>query len=163
MTTYKNLMILLGVGPKKDGRPSQFMISRVRKAVQLYRKNKYSKVIISGGPTITRIPESEIMRIMLLKFIPDKKIITEKKSKDTIQNAVFSWELIKDKKPKHITIVTSAHHIPRTRYIFRTLYAHMDVSLRFEPATDNFDAIEALFYWLKEKFLLWRLKIVGIK
>jgi len=161
MKQWKNVMLVLGCAPNKDGRPSDPMISRVRKAVQLYRKNRYSKVLLSGGPTRMPVPESEVMRIMLLNFIPDKRMFAEKNSKDTIQNAVFCWEILKEKQTKNITVVTSAHHIPRTRYIFESLYGHMGVKLKFEPAQDNFDPITATLFKLKEKFLLARLKMKG--
>jgi uncharacterized SAM-binding protein YcdF (DUF218 family) len=127
------------------------MISRVRKTIQLYRKNNYSKVLLSGGSTKIKLPESEVMRIMLLNFIPESKIITERHSKQTVHNAVFCWEILKDKKPKHITIVTSDHHIPRTRYVFRKLYSHMGISLKFEGAADTFDPIASVYYHLKER------------
>jgi vancomycin permeability regulator SanA len=156
---------VIGCAPKKDGRPSNCMISRVRKAVQLYRKNNYSKVLISGGPSRLKIPKSEVMRIMLLNFVPNSKIITEHHAINTVQNAVFCWEMLKDKKPKHITIVTSEHHLRRTRYIyiFKKLYAHMGVSLKFEPAEDTFDIVEAAFFHLKELVLLIKIKLFGFK
>ncbi|MFC1741261.1 YdcF family protein [Nanoarchaeota archaeon] len=159
MSSYKNILIVLGAGPKKDGRPSNFMIARVRKAIQLYRKNNYSKVIITGGPTTIAVPESEVMRIMMLKFIPDSKIITERKSKTTIQNAVFTWEIIKDRKPKKITVVTSQHHVYRARHVFRKLYGHMNTSLKFEGAQDPFDPIEAVYYKIKELLLLVKFEL----
>lgn len=160
---YKNILLVLGARPRKDGRPSDQMVSRVRKAVSLFSKNKYSRVIISGGPSSLPIPESEIMRLMMLKFIPDNKLLLERNARDTVQNAVFSWELIKDKKPKKITIVTSAYHLPRAKYIFRKLYKHMGVSLKFEPAQDRFDPVESVYHFIKERFLLARLKIKGFR
>ena len=162
MKSYRNVLIVLGCAPKKDGRPSPCMLSRVRKAVQLCRKNSYSKILLSGGPT-RGVPESEIMRIMLIRFVDSGKIITETSSRSTVQNAVFCWEMLKDKRPKKITVVTSAHHVPRARYIFKKLYSHMGVSLRFEPAEDFFDPFESFFYGLKERIFLLRLKLFGIK
>lgn len=162
MKTCKNVLIVLGCAPKKDGRPSDCMISRVRKAVRICRKSNYSKVLLSGGPT-RGVPESEIMRIMMMRFISPDRIITERNSRNTVQNAVFCWELIKDRKPKHVTVVTSEHHLPRARYIFRKLYSHMGVSLRFEPAQDTFDPIEGAAFRLKEFAALARLKLFGIR
>jgi len=162
MSSFKNVLIVLGCAPKPDGRPSECMISRVRKAIQLYRKENYSKVIISGGPS-RGVPESEIMRVMMLHFIPDSKMITERHSRDTVQNAVFCWNILKNKSPKHITVVSSAFHMRRARYIFKKLYAHMGVSLKFESAVDTFDPIEAVFYHTKELLSLAKLMILGFR
>lgn len=161
--TYKNILIVLGCGPLPDGRPSPGMKNRVAKAVELYRKNRYSKVIMTGGPTTFPVPESEMMRLLALKNIPDSKIITEKNSKSTIQNAVFTWELIKDNKPKNITVVTSAFHIPRTRYIFRKLYAHMGVSMKFIAAPDHVTGFDAFYLRLRERIALFDLKMRGFR
>ncbi|MBU2560912.1 MAG: YdcF family protein [Nanoarchaeota archaeon] len=159
--SFKNVLIVLGCSPRPDGRPSDCMIARVRKAVQLYRKNNYSKVLLSGGPARYRVPESVVMRVMLLNFIPHEKILLERHSRDTVHNAVFCWELLKEKKPKNITVVTSEHHMPRTRYIFKRLYSHMGVSLKFEAAPDTFDPVESVYYRVKERLLLLKLRVFG--
>ncbi|MFH1073151.1 MAG: YdcF family protein [Nanoarchaeota archaeon] len=159
---FKNVLIVLGCSSRKDGRPSDCMVSRARKAVHLYKRENYSRVILSGGPSCLVIPESEIMRIMLLRFIPSGKLITERHSRSTVQNAVFCWELLKDRHSKKITVLTSEHHLPRARYIFRKLYSHMGVSLYFESAPDNFDPIESLFYRIKEFFLLSWQRLFGV-
>ncbi|HII72550.1 TPA: YdcF family protein [Candidatus Woesearchaeota archaeon] len=163
MSKTKSVLIVLGCQPNSDGRPSNLMVNRVRKAVQLYRKNSYSKVIFSGGPGRFPVPESEIMRVMTLRFIPDKDIIVEKNSRDTLHNALFCWELIKDLHPKKITIITSEWHMPRTKFIFRKTYAHLESSLIFEPVTDNIDDIEMAFRKVKEFVLLSWLKVFGIR
>ncbi len=159
--SYRNVLLVLGCAPKKDGRPSDCMLSRIRKAVSLYRKDDYSHVIFSGGPTKLPIPESEVMRIVAMNHIPDGRILTERNSRDTVQNAVFCWELLKEKRPRRITIVTSAHHLPRARYIFTRLYSHMGVSLKFESAPDTFDPVAGVFYRLKETLLLAKIKVFG--
>ncbi|MBW2972348.1 YdcF family protein [Candidatus Woesearchaeota archaeon] len=161
MSSYRNVLIVLGCPPRKDGRPSDQMISRVRKAVQLFRKNSYSKVILSGGTAKYGVPEAIVMRVMVLNFITPDRIIVEKNSRDTVHNAVFCWELLKSRKPKSVTVVTSEYHIRRAKYIFTRLYAHMGVSLRFEAAQDTFDPIESVYYHIKERLLLVKIKLFG--
>lgn len=162
MTKYKNVLIVLGYMTKKDGRPDSRMVASARKTIQLCKKNNYSKIILTGGPT-RGVPESEIMRIMLFKYLDQKKVIMEKRSRTTVQNALFCWELLKDKKPKNITIVTARYHLPRVRYIFRSMFSHLRVSIKFEAAQDMFDPIESVLYWIKEQFSLLYLKLFGIR
>ncbi|MFC1723759.1 YdcF family protein [Nanoarchaeota archaeon] len=161
--TYKKILIVLGAPPLRDGRPSNLMVNRVRKAVQLCKKNKYAKVVFSGGPMNFPAPSAEIMRVMSMKYIPHEKILVENNSKDLLHNAIFCWELIKDHKPKKITIITSNWNLPRTRYIFKKTYKHMNVTLDFKPTEDNIDAIERTYLRIKELFLLTKLKFFGIK
>ncbi|MFH1668552.1 MAG: YdcF family protein [Candidatus Woesearchaeota archaeon] len=162
MSNYKTVMIVLGCSPRKDGRPSDEMISRVRKAVSLYKKNNYSKIIFSGGPT-RGVPESVVMRLMVLNYLPDNKIITEKNSRSTVQNAVFCWELLKGHKPKSITIVTSDHHMPRAKHIFKKIYHHMGCTLKFEGSPNTFDPIEGVFYRSKEFIALSKIRLLGVR
>jgi uncharacterized SAM-binding protein YcdF (DUF218 family) len=163
MGSFKNVLIVLGNNPKKDGRPSDQMVKRVRKAISLYRKNNYSKIILSGGKTTVPIPESEIMRIMIHDHIPEKRLVLEKNSKDTIQNAVFCWELLKDRKPKQITIVTSKTHMIKSTYIFKKLYKNIGAKIRFEAVPDSYDPVEKVYYTIREHYVLLKLKLFGIK
>ena len=48
MKNFKHVLIVLGCGPKRDGKPSQCMISRARKAIQLHKKNNYSAILPAG-------------------------------------------------------------------------------------------------------------------
>ncbi|MBW2965243.1 YdcF family protein [Candidatus Woesearchaeota archaeon] len=163
MSSFKNVMIVLGNKPKKDGRPSDQMVSRVRRAISLYRKNNYSKVILSGGQTRLPIPESEMMRIMILHYIPENRLVLERRSKDTIQNAVFCWELLKDKKPKQITIVTNDTHMIKSRHIFTKTMKNLGARLIFESVPDTYDPIERVFFRAKERLVLLKLKLFGIR
>ncbi len=160
---FKNVLIVIGVPPNRDGKPSNLMINRVRKAIQLNKKNNYSRIIFSGGPQHYLVPSSEIMRIMSLKFIPPHKIVVEKNSRDLLHNALFCWEIIKDHHPKTVTVLTSDWNLPRAKYIFRRAYKHMNVSLKFEACYDNVDFIEFSYLKIKEFLLLSKLKLFGIR
>ena len=161
--TFKNVLIVIGVSPNKDGKPSRLMINRLRKAIQLNNKNKYSKIILSGGRIGYPVPSAEIMRIMSLHHLPQDKIVVEPNSKNLLHNALFCWNIIKEKSPKNITIVTSDWNMRRAKYIFTNTYKHMGVSLNFESCNDQIDMIEKTFRTVKELILLAKLKIFGIK
>jgi len=161
--TWKNILIVLGCGPNKNGTPTYFMRNRVAKAIALYKKNKYDVVIFSGGPNMTPIAESELMKILAWKDIPHNRMITENKSMSTVQNAVFTWELLKDKKLKKITIVTSSFHIPRAKYIFKNMYKHLQVKLIFIGSGEQITISQKIGRHIKEQLGLIKLKILGFK
>ena len=160
---FRNVLIVLGCQPQKNGIPSSFMKNRLKKAVKLYKRNKYSKIILSGGIVKYPLPEADIMKMALQTHIPKSKILLERNSRSTIENAVFCWELLKNKRPKKITIVTSEFHIPRTKYIFLNTYKHLNCKLRFEPAIDALLPLESFKFFVKEKIALLRLHIWGIR
>lgn len=161
MSQCKNVLIVLGCTSRRDGKPSDCMLARVRKALHLWKKDNYSKLLLSGGPSRYGVPEAVVMRVMLLNHIPHEKILVEHKSKGLVQKALFCWGLLKDKEVKHITVVTSGYQLKRAKYIFRKMYAHMGVSLSFEAAEDMFDPIESLYHRTKESVLLFKIKVFG--
>ncbi len=160
---YKNVLIVIGAPPNKEGKPSHFMVNRLRKAIQLHNKNSYSRILFTGGQSHYPVPSSDIMRVMSLKHLPSSKIILERNAKDLLQNALFCWELIKDRNPKHITIVTSDWNMKRARYIFKKTYSHLKVSLKFEEVDDQVDFVEHSYLWIKEFLLLAKIRLFGIR
>jgi vancomycin permeability regulator SanA len=70
LRNYKHVLIVLGCAPRRDGKPSECMIARLRKAIQLYRKDNPSVVLFSGGPTRYGVSEAAIMRVMALNHLP---------------------------------------------------------------------------------------------
>ena len=147
---YKNVLIVLGCQPEINGMPSKFMMGRLKKAVKLHKKNKYSKIILSGGVLKYPISEAKVMSMFIKEFIPESKLIIENKSKSTLQNAVFCWEKIKDHKVKRITIVTSALHIPRVKYIFGSVFQHMGCIIKFAGVTDRLSMSGYMRFKLRE-------------
>jgi uncharacterized SAM-binding protein YcdF (DUF218 family) len=161
MSKYKNILIVLGCTQRKDGKPSDCMLARVRKALNLWKKDNYSKLLLSGGASRYGVPEAAVMRVMLLNFIPHEKILVEHKSRGLVQKALFCWSLLKDKDVKHITVVTSEYQLKRAKYIFKKMYAHMGVSLSFETVEDTFDPVESLYLRIKEEVLMLKVRVFG--
>lgn len=120
---------LLVLGSKCMGpRVPPVLAGRLDKAMELYSDfEKKPKIIVSGGRSSTGLyPEAELMEQYLLeRGIPQKMIVVEKESINTIQNLEFSaikirqiWQ--KDNRPR-VIIVTSDYHIPRTKLHAKSL------------------------------------------
>lgn len=164
MKKTKHVLIVLGCSPKRNGKPSDCMIQRARKAVQLFKRNNYSTIILSGGTTRRGCPpEAAIMRVMLLNHLPQEKVLSEIRSRNAVQNALFCWELIKGADPKSVTILTSRMNLKRIEYVFTKLYEHMGVKLRFEAADDTNDPVEHVYYWLREIMARMYYRVFGIR
>ena len=104
------------------------LLSRGYTAIRYLNKNPETKVVLTGGQGPgENIPEAESLKRLLLENKIDKeRIFLEDKSKNTMENFIFSDELynLSDKK---IIIVTSDYHIFRALSIAKKL-KYSDVS-----------------------------------
>ncbi|MEW6740714.1 MAG: YdcF family protein [Nitrospirota bacterium] len=118
---YDNVPDLSGIGA-----PSEDMLGRIITAVRLQKKINVP-VIISGGAVFKgRKAEAPIVRRFLTDLgVPDKKVIIEDKSRDTIENARYTAEICKRLGYKKPLLVTSAYHMKRSVMSFKKV--NMDV------------------------------------
>ena len=98
--------------------------ARVNKALELFRKGKVAKIIMSGRYDLFqkgRRTEAEKMKqYAIIKGLAKGVILKEEESRDTVGNAVFTLKhILKPKKWKKVIVVTSDYHMPRTRFIFK--------------------------------------------
>ena len=96
---------------------------RLMDAEQLYHKGVIKKIMLSGGNGLLfndGYKESESMRDYLLaNKIPSNDIIIENTSKNTIENAINSAEILKEKYNEGIfLLITSANHMRRAKLCF---------------------------------------------
>lgn len=116
-----DVIVLLGGGATMDtpnidghGHLSGYAANRLLTAAQLYHKYKLP-ILTSGGKVLeTTGTEAEISRTILLGLgVPDDKIIVEKQSLNTTQNAEYSKKLLDSQGFSQPVLVTSAFHMPR--------------------------------------------------
>ncbi len=102
------------------GAPAEEMMARIVTTVRLQRQLDLP-IIVSGGVVYTdRAAEAPIVRRFLLDLgVPDKRIILEKKSRDTMENARFSREIMKQHGFDRPILVTSAFHMRRSIEAFK--------------------------------------------
>ncbi|HYP58698.1 MAG TPA: YdcF family protein, partial [Beijerinckia sp.] len=60
-----------------------------------------------------------VRKLWLGLGIPPERMIFEEKSRNTWENALFTWNLLKPKPGDRFILVTSASHMPRSVGIFR--------------------------------------------
>ncbi len=99
-------------------------VDRLMQAVTLYKDGKIRKILISGGSGSileSDALEAPILRDYLVKLgIPDSCILTEKYSKNTHENAVFSKHITDSlNKNGRYVLITSAFHMPRSMRCFQ--------------------------------------------
>ena len=120
----KRAVVVLGHRLEDNGRPTEELRSRLALGIELFEKIGADRIIFSGGMANSRagITEAKIMGDhAILKGIPQHKIILEEKSLDTIDNAIFTKEVVKGKF-KELYIITSCYHVSRASFIFKMVF-----------------------------------------
>ena len=101
---------------------------RVEKGVEMFNKDRNQIMVMSGGYALdlnkkNKVSEAELMKRYAVKLgVPDKKILKEELSRDTISNAYYTKQLLKRIKAKDIVVVSSEEHIPRVKLVFSKIY-----------------------------------------
>lgn len=117
-----DVIIMLGGGATLDtpnvngfGHLSGYAANRLLTCAQLYQET-HASIIISGGQVYEFTgSEAEIAKSILIGLgVPEDKIIPERKSLNTTQNAKYSKELIDQNGFKKPILVTSAFHMHRS-------------------------------------------------
>ncbi len=116
-------IIILGAGLLRGDQVSRLLADRLDKAIEVYHKDPTPPVLIpSGGQGGNEtISEGEAMaKYLREKGIPEKHILPETESKNTIENLRNSKKLIQDRgeTDPYIAVVTSNYHVYRAlRYV----------------------------------------------
>lgn len=122
-----DVIILLGGGIVEGVRdlsgshvPSPDMMARILDTVRIYRLRKMP-VIVSGGVVGSGPCEALIVKRFLIDLgIHEEMILTEVRSRDTVENARFVREIISERGYRRGLLITSAYHMRRALFLFRS-------------------------------------------
>lgn len=120
------LVVLGGGASATTGMPvssrlSQASTRRVLEALRLYHLMDQPRIVASGGSgnPFVEVSEAGLMRELLLNLgIPDKRIMIEGKSRNTMENAK---EIQRLRIERPLILITSAAHMSRALGVFRAL------------------------------------------
>ena len=100
--------------------PGYSTFLRCQRAAWLYRNWKTLPVLASGGVSSSGVVIADVMRQALLEAgVPDSMIWTERASRSTYENALFTARFLQSKQIHRIALVTEAYHMPRSVECFR--------------------------------------------
>ena len=114
------VIIGLGAGPARDkkGRPNSELERRVVKAVELYQEGLAPELLFTGSDTGGGC-EAEVMKEEAVKMgVPAEKIFVETRAVDTITNARYSVQLMKEHGWKSAILVSNPYHLQRGKWLF---------------------------------------------
>ena len=130
---------------------------RVKKALELGRKNPGMQYIVSGGnPHLSGDKtEAEFMAEYLrMHGVPEKEIFLENRAQFTYQNLEFSAGIVKRIRSdtglkRNVGIVTAGFHLRRTRMLAESMCAYSGESLYYFP---TYGPHTALDHWYKDEY-----------
>jgi uncharacterized SAM-binding protein YcdF (DUF218 family) len=92
--------------------------NRLFEGFKLYKKY-HVPIIVSGGRATSAFSLAKAMKNVLVSIGVGKHyVITEDKSNDTYQNALYVLKICRKKDFSRIILVTSAYHMPRAMLLF---------------------------------------------
>jgi uncharacterized SAM-binding protein YcdF (DUF218 family) len=146
----QDFIVVLGAGLMGGEKVTPLLAKRIDKAIAFYRAQEKAtlsppKLVMSGGQGMDeKLPEAIAMQEYALeKGIPPEQILVETNSKTTLENMLFSKELMDQEKLRYRAIFTSNNY-----HIFRAgMYA------RTAKLKANGIGAKTAFYYLPNAFL----------
>ena len=134
-------IVVLGYALRSDGSMQNELLGRLNVALASAEKYPNAYILCTGGGTASgnrSVTEAGQMAAWLKRQgIDASRIITEGKSMSTVQNATYSYKLLRDQYPqvKHLAIVTSDYHVSWGHVSFATEISRA-VCVNLDPYMD---------------------------
>ena len=109
--------------PRHDRQNFNHSGNRFFNAFELYHAGKVEKLLLTGGSSRLidkTYLEAETMKEYLIRMgVPEEDILTDSRSRNTYENAVYAKELIDSANIRgNYLLITSAWHMPRAKACF---------------------------------------------
>lgn len=143
--TEKLCIVVLGYQLNSDGSLRDELVGRLQTALSAAEEYPDAIILCTGGGTASQnksVTEAGEMAKWLIKNgIPKNRILIEDRSLSTVQNAIYSSELLENTHPEieAVAIVSSDYHIPWGAVLFQTrflLSAQAQQSLPIQVTTN---------------------------
>lgn len=112
-------IIVLGAPATPNGSPSKVMQVRVDKAFELYKGGYAPVVIFTGSAVGNDYVEAEVMSKYASELgLPASSMILETKATNTLENTLFSTQILNEQNWSSAIVVTSPYHTLRASKAF---------------------------------------------
>lgn len=105
-------------------------IERLDKGVQLYRDGYAPYFMISNGQ------EDNLFQAALIKGVPLNSVMLENKARSTLENAIYTIDIMTKHKLKSALIVSSNFHMRRVKMNFAKAVKDKEITLWYISADD---------------------------
>ena len=115
-----DVIIILGSGLRRDGRPGDALYRRSIRGAELYQDGIAPYVICTGGigRGHTRSEADACRDVMTARGVPPEAILLEERSTSTEENARYAQEIMMAQVFEDAVLVTDSFHMFRASWIF---------------------------------------------
>jgi len=119
---HYDTLIVLGMPADDDGNASGAMQQSLNEAVLEYQRGAAQRIIVTGGKTHREFYEAKVMaRELRARGVPASAIFVEDRAMNTIQNARFSAQIMREQSMRSAEVITLPAHVSRAGIIFNRL------------------------------------------
>jgi uncharacterized SAM-binding protein YcdF (DUF218 family) len=144
-----DVILVLGNPAKDDGSIAPLAKSRVLEGIRQYRAGVAPRLLMTGGAVRNRFVEAQVMlQFAQSQGVPASALLAEGQSRNTIQNAYYSYKIMQAHNWTSALVVTSPTHVRRASLIFSRypLAWRMDAA----PWPPGFPLWKQLWFWASE-------------
>ena len=118
-----DVIVVLGSGLRRDNSPGPALYRRAIKAADLYAQGIAPSIICTGGIAAnrTRSEADACAEILVDQGVPASAIVLEERSRSTIENALFTRDIMAERGWNTAVVVSDGYHLLRASWIFGDL------------------------------------------
>ena len=144
-----DVILILGNPANNDGSIGLVARSRVLEGIRQYRAGAAPRLLMTGGAVKNRFPEGEVMRqFALTQGVPANALFAETQSRNTLQNAFYSYKIMQTHAWTSAMVVSSAAHLRRASLIFR--YYPLAWQMQAAPWPPGIPFWRLAWFWCSE-------------
>jgi len=117
-------IIVLGKKLLPNGEPTEMLKERIQAAAEVSRSIQNYVIVVTGGIVQhCGISEAQVMKTLLInEGISEIKVILEDKALTTVQNALYTYDLLHELGINKVVVVTASFHMERSKKIFNIVF-----------------------------------------
>lgn len=144
-----DVILVLGNPANADGSIAPVARSRVLEGIRQYRAGVAPHLLMSGGAVLNKVVEAQVMRrFAISQGVPDSAVFAEGESRNTIQNAFYSYKIMQAHGWNSALVVSSPSHLRRASLIF----SHYPLAWRVceAPWPQGYPLAKRIWSWTSE-------------
>jgi uncharacterized SAM-binding protein YcdF (DUF218 family) len=144
-----DVILVLGNPAKDDGSIAPIGKSRVLEAVRQYRAGMAPQLLMTGGAVRNRFVEGQVMQqFAISQGVPASAVFVEGESRNTIQNAFYSYKIMQEHGWTSVMIISSPSHLRRASIIFS--HYPLAWAMHAAPWPPDLPVWKLVWYWCSE-------------
>lgn len=129
----------------------------IQRAIEIYKMGMAEYILVSGGEN-RKIPdypsEAEFLKAIAIKEgVPPEAVLCGKRAKNTYENAVYSYEMMRDKKldDQRVILVCKEYHSRRALFTYQKVFPAY-TQFFVQPVTDK-NGLNRNNWFTKEEYI----------